>query len=73
MIPVPEYWNLLFFNITALATIVGFYALARLVEIPLKGIANQRVRTIATAVLAGLAGLFVLGNLIWVWYNFWRW
>jgi hypothetical protein len=73
MIPIPDYWNLLLFDVTALATIVGFYTLARLAEMPLKGVANQRVRTVATAVLAGLAGLFVLGNLVWVWYNFWRW
>ena len=39
----------------------------------MKGIVNHRLRIAATAVLAGLAGLFVLGNLIWVWYNFWRW
>lgn len=35
MIPVPEYWNLLLYDLTALATIVGAYALARLVEMPL--------------------------------------
>jgi len=73
MIPIPDYWNLLLFDVTALATIVGAYALARLVEMPLKGIVNHRLRIAATAVLAGLAALVVLGNLIWVWYNFWRW
>jgi hypothetical protein len=73
MVPVPEYWNLILYDLTALATIVGIYALSRLVEMPLKGIVNHRVRIGVTAILAGLAGLFVVGNLIWVWDNFWRW
>jgi hypothetical protein len=29
--------------------------------------------TAVTAALAGVAALFVLGNLIWVWDKFWRW
>ena len=73
MIPVPEYWNLILYDLTALATIIGIYAVARLLEMPLKGIVNHRVRIGVTAALAGLAALFVFGNLIWVWYNFWRW
>jgi hypothetical protein len=73
MIPVPDYWNFLLYDLTALAMIVGAYALARLLEMPLKAVANQHIRGAVTAALAGLAALFVLGNLIWVWYNFWRW
>jgi len=64
------YFNLYLYTLTALATMVGVYALARLVEMPLKAVDNKWVRIISTALVAAVAGLVVIGCLVWVWYNY---
>ncbi len=64
------YFNLYLYTLTAFATMIGVYALARLVEMPLKAVDNKWIRIIGTALVAAVAALAIIGCLIWVWVNY---
>ena len=59
--------------LTAGAVMVAAYAVARLVEMPLKALESRKARAVATAAVAGVAVLVIGLCAVWVLATFAAW